>query len=184
MNSSNWTTRSERPRYLEWLGLFSAYLILTYAIRKLIGPGQFAWGAGLDHREVGMLSGEELTWFYFGYSHAYGTILGLPQFVGGTFLLFRRSALLGATVLTPVMVNILMINLFFYVAVGAELVAVFVLVSCILLLCHERRVLFNLFWSRRGDSPSSGIRGEKIAAFIVVLLLIFEAILFAKHPAL
>ncbi len=106
-------SRQRRSKCLEWLRYVSAYLILTYGTRKLVGGGQFALGRTLGSRPIGSLSGFELTWFYYGYSHAYGIILGLTQVLGGVLLLFRKSALLGAALLAPVMANILMINIFF-----------------------------------------------------------------------
>ena len=42
---------------LEWLRYISAYLILTYGTRKLIGGGQFALGPALGSRPIGSLSG-------------------------------------------------------------------------------------------------------------------------------
>jgi hypothetical protein len=184
MESSGWTSlpRSGRPRYLEWLRLLSSYLILTYGVRKLIGSGQFGLAHSLSARPVGTLSGYELTWYYFGYSHAYGIIIGLTQVVGGALLLFRRSAVLGALVLTPVMANILMINVFFTIAVGAEVVAAFVLISSLLLLWQERRRLIAVFWSSQQTDATQRNRAEQIAAAIVVILLIVEAVIFAKHP--
>jgi hypothetical protein len=175
-------SRQRRSKYLEWLRYISAYLILTYGTRKLIGGGQFALGPALDSRPIGSLSGFELTWFYYGYSHAYGTILGLTQILGGVLLLFRKSALLGAALLAPVMANILMINIFFHIALGAEIAAAFLLGS-MLLLWQEREALISLFWRNQHIETRMGIRVQKIAAAIVVLLVLVQVVVFAKYAA-
>lgn len=112
-----------------------------------------------------------------------GPSLAVTQLVGGGFLLFRRSALLGAAMLTPVMANILMINLFFYIAAGAEAVAAFVLFSCLLLLWHERVALLAIFWSDQSSGNAVGNRAEKVALLIVAVLLMIETVIFARHPA-
>lgn len=184
MESSNVTSCAgfKRPRYMEWIRLLSAYLILTYGTRKLIGSGQFGSGSALSQRPVGSLNGYQLTWFFYGYSHAYGIILGLVQVVAGILLLFRRSALLGAAVLTPVMANILLINVFYRIAWGAEIVAAFLLASCLLLLWQERRALYGVFWSAEGDAARSASRTETIAVVFVILVVAAEAVLFAMHP--
>jgi hypothetical protein len=174
---------SAHPRSLEWLRLISAFLILTYGVRKLIGTGQFGLAHTLGSRPISTLSGFELTWFYYEYSHAYGIILGLTQVSGGTLLLFRRSALLGAAVLTPVMANILLINIFFHIAVGAEIVAAFVFVTCLLLLWQERLAFFEIFWPTQYKDLPLGGSAEKAAVVIVVLLVIVEAVIFAKFAA-
>jgi hypothetical protein len=184
METSSWieSTRAARPRWLEWLRYLSSFLILTYAIRKLIGSGQFGLAQALSTRPVGTLSGFELTWYYYGYSHAYGLILGLTQAVGGILLLFRRTALLGAAVLIPVMANILMINVFFTIAVGAEIVAALVLISCLLMLWQERQRLTSVFWSDQRLSTALGDSAEKMAVVLIAVLLLVEAVIFAKHP--
>ena len=184
MKSSGWTApqRAARPRWLEWLRLLSSFLILTYALRKLIGSGQFGLAHTLSARPVGSLSGHELTWYYYGYSHTYGVILGLTQAAGGMLLLFRRSALLGASILVPVMVNILLINIFFTIAAGAEMVAALVLISSLLLLWQERQRLIAVFWPDQLPDTPAGNRAEKIAVVVVAILLLVEAVIFVKHP--
>ena len=185
LKPSSWTAseRTARPLWRESLRILSSFLILTYAVRKLIGGGQFGLINALSSRPVGTLSGFELTWYYYGYSHAYGVILGLTQALGGLLLLFRRSALLGASVLVPIMVNILMINVFFRIAVGAELVAAFVLISSLLLLWHARSRLIALFWSDQYGESALSLNAEWIASVLVGILLLLEAVVFAKHSA-
>jgi hypothetical protein len=170
-------------RWLDWLRYLSSFLILTYAIRKLIGGGQFELARALSARAVGSLSGFELTWYYYGYSHAYGFILGLTQLVGGLLLLFRRSSLVGAAVLVPLMTNILMINVFFTIAVGAEIAAAVVLTSCLLLLWQKRQGFVDVFWSHHRPSTSFSDQSEKIVVILIAALLLVEAVIFAKHPA-
>ncbi|MDW5266593.1 MULTISPECIES: hypothetical protein [Acidobacteriaceae] len=177
------TSRRKSSASLEWLRYITAYLILTYGTRKLIGGGQFALGATLSSKPVGSLSGFELTWFYYGYSHVYGIILGLTQIFGGVLLLFRKSTLLGAAVLMPVMANILMINIFFHIALGAEIAAAFLLGSTMLLLWREREAIISLFWR---DQPSeTGMKKgtQKAALAIVVLLVLAQVFVFAKYAA-
>jgi hypothetical protein len=175
--------RRRRPTYIEWLRYISAYLILTYGTRKLIGGGQFALGSAFGSRPAGSLSGFELTWFYYGYSHAYGTILGLTQILGGVLLLFRRSALLGAAILAPVMANILMINIFFHIALWAEIAAAFLLGSMLLLLWQEREAIISLFWRNQPIETRMESRTQKVALAIVVLLVLAQVFVFAKYAA-
>jgi hypothetical protein len=175
-------SRRRHPAYLEWLRYISAYLILTYGTRKLIWGGQFALGS-LSSRPVGSLSGFELTWFYYGHSHAYGIILGLTQILGGVLLLFRRSALIGAALLAPVMANILMINIFFHIALGAEIAAAFLLGSMMLLLWQEREAIVSLFWRDESSKTQMEKRTQTVAIAIVVLLVLAQVFVFAKYAA-
>ncbi len=161
----------------------SAYLILTYGTRKLIGGGQFALSPAFGSRQIGSLSGFELTWFYYGYSHAYGALLALTQILAGVLLLFRKSALLGAALLTPVMANILMINIFFHIAVGAEIAAAFLLGSMLLLLWQEHEALISLFWRREPIRTRMGTKTQRVAVAIVVLLVLVQILVFARYAA-
>lgn len=185
MEQSRWTSseHAARPLWLESLRILSSFLILTYAVRKLIGGGQFGLSESLSSRPVGSLSGFELTWYYYGYSHAYGVILGLTQAIGGALLLFRKTAVLGASILVPVVANILMINVFFRIAAGAEIVAALVLAISLLLLWHERRRLIALFWSDQRFGSTLSLNAERIAVALVMGLLVVEAVVFAAHPA-
>ena len=106
------------PRYLDWLRYVSAFLLFTYASSKMLGR-QFSLPPEIALRPVGALSGYQLAWLYYGHSHAYAVILGLIHLGGGALLLFRKTALLGAALMLPVMTNIVMINVFFHIAWGA-----------------------------------------------------------------
>ncbi len=67
-----------------------------------------------------------LTWYYYSYSHIYDEPTRLTQLAGGASAAFSKTALLGAAFMTPVMANILMINLLLRtLPVGAECAATF-----------------------------------------------------------
>jgi hypothetical protein len=85
--------------------------------------------------------------------------------------------------LTPVMVNILLINIFFEIAFGAEIVAAFILIVCLLLLWHERARLIAVFWSDQRLETTLGSTVERIVILLVTLTLLALVVLFATHPA-
>src|SRR5579885_1330177 len=95
------------PKYLDWLRYLSAWLLFTYGSSKLLGK-QFTLPPETALKAVSSLSGYQLAWYYYSYSHAYACILGLVQLAGGAMLLFRKTAALGAAVMLPVMANIVM----------------------------------------------------------------------------
>jgi hypothetical protein len=119
------------------------YLLFTYGLSQLAGV-QFTSSPDMARQAIGTLTGYQLTWYYYGYSHIYASILGLTQLFG--------ASLLGAAIMTFVMANILMINLFFHIALGAECAAAFISGSMLALLWHERDGLLGLFW---GNKPLS-----------------------------
>ena len=158
------------PRYLDWLRYLSASLLFTYGSSKLLGI-QFTLPLEMAMRPVGLLSGHDLTWYYYSYSHAYADILGLTQLAGATMLLFRKTALLGAAVMLPVMANIVMVNLFFAIAWGALCTSAFILASMLAVLWHDRHALVGVFWTRQAGEPASVRRHHRVIAAVIFLLV-------------
>ncbi len=87
-----------------------AFTIAEYGFSKLLGY-QFQTANYTLDQPLGTVSGAALTWYYFGYAPAFGVLLGWMQVIGAGLLLFRRTTLLGALALLPMMVNIVLINL-------------------------------------------------------------------------
>jgi len=139
-----------------------------YGVSKLSGH-QLTAPPAIARTPIGALSGYWLTWFYFGYSNTYKDILGLIQILGASLLLFRKSALLGAAMMTPVMANILLINIFYSIAPGAEANAAFILGSMLLLLWHQRLELIEVLWIRQ---PAASTSTQKLHWYIRALILL------------
>ena len=159
------------PKYLDWLRYLSAFLLFTYGLSKLLGR-QFTLPAEIALRPVGSLTGYQLAWFYYSYSHTYAVILGLIQLAAGALVLFRKSALLGAALTLPVITNILMINVFFHIAWGAMGTSAFIFASMLAVLWHSRHALVGVFWTDQEDEPASVRRYHRTLAALVVLLVI------------
>ena len=64
-------------------------------------------------KPLGQVSGFWLTWYYFGYSAVYGTLIALLQVAAGVLLIVPRTALLGALLLLPIATNIVLIDVFY-----------------------------------------------------------------------
>ncbi|HEY2364516.1 MAG TPA: hypothetical protein VGK36_25600 [Candidatus Angelobacter sp.] len=159
------------PKYLDWLRYLSAFLLLVYASTKLVGR-QFHVPAAMALRPAGSLSGYQLAWFYYGYSHTYEVILGMVELAGGALLLFRKTALLGAALMLPVMTNIVMINVFYVIGWGAMCTSTFIFASMLAVLWHHRHALVGVFWTDQAGEPANARRYYRITAALVVLLVI------------
>lgn len=133
------------PKLLDWLRYFCAFMLYMYGSSKLLHM-QFHLNAELAGRPVGSLNGFELTWFYFGYSRSYATILGLTQVIGATLFLFRKTTLLAAATMLPVMANIVLLNAFILVDLwSAALMAVAMSAAMLAILWHQRAEIVGLF---------------------------------------
>lgn len=160
------------PKYLDWLRYVSAWMLFTYGASKLLGR-QFTLPPEMALRPVGTLSGYQLAWYYYSYSHGYACVLGLIQLAGAAMLLFRKTTALAAAVMLPVMTNIVMINLFFSIAWGALATSAFLLATMLALLWRERSPLMRLFWfDQGGDSAAERRTQAKIAVLVVLVVFV------------
>jgi hypothetical protein len=89
--------------------------ISSYGFAKILGL-QFSGADEIILRDslIGDISGNYLTWYYFNFSHTYILIIGYLQIAGALLLLYRRTTLLAIFLLLPVLVNIVMIDLFLW----------------------------------------------------------------------
>ena len=94
-----------------------AAAMLSYGMSKLLLEQMAAPTLQSLIEPVGQLSPMRLLWIFMGYSPAYSIFAGAVEVIGGLLLLFRRTTTLGALILMPVLVNVLLINLCFGVPI-------------------------------------------------------------------
>jgi hypothetical protein len=146
------------PRNLDWLRYISAFLLLGYGSSKLAHL-QFHLNHALAQRPIVSLTGYQLTWYYYGYSRAYACILGLTQVAGATLLLFRKTALLGAITMLPVIVNILLIDILILPPdYGPTVPASIIFVSMVLLLWRDSQNLIQATLTSQIPEPARSQR--------------------------
>jgi hypothetical protein len=186
--SESVTTSSDPyPKYLDWLRYLAAFLLVLYGSSKLLGR-QFSVPPELALRRVGSLSGRDLVWYFYSHSHVYATLLGLIQLAGAALLLFRKTALLGAAMVLPMITNILMINVFFFIAWGATCTSAFIFAAMMTILWHDRQALLGVFWTSQAAEPAGlRTRHRMVAAAVllsVIVLMSFGIWLSTAHRAL
>lgn len=157
-----WTLTSRasddsRPRaFLRvYLRYALAFIMLSYGMAKLtknqfpdLGPERLLTPLG-EASPMGLL------WTFMGYSTPYTVFAGALEFVGGLFLLFRRTTPLGSVILVGVMTNVVMLNVCYDVPVklySSHLLAIAVL----LMLPDVPRVLNVLAFNKPADERPLG----------------------------
>ena len=164
----NDTNERPRPEFKNLLGdparWIAAVICFTYGFAKLNGS-QFTILDSELARPMGEVSGFWLTWYYFGFSPAYGTLIALVQIGGGLLLTLPRTAVAGALVLLPVVVNIILTDIFF--GVGALPMSALLLVCLlVVVLPQTRRLVAAVFPTH----PSLGRAAFPRALIVLVLL--------------
>jgi hypothetical protein len=169
------------PKLLDWLRYFCAFMLYTYGVSKLLHL-QFNMSSELAQRPIGSLDGYQLTWFYFGYSRVYACVLGLTQVTGATLLLFRKTTLLAALIMLPVMANILLINIFILVNdYGPYVISALICTALLAILWRQRAALFALLWATQNAEPDESRRTHKWIRVSIVLAVSIIVITGAIH---
>jgi hypothetical protein len=100
----------------------------------------------------------------------------LLQLTGAALLLFRKTALLGAALLLPVMANIVLVNIFFFIAWGATCTSIFIFAAVVAILWRERQALFQLLWA---DQPTAAPEGRTLHRWIAAGVVVSASVLMA-----
>ena len=172
---------------IEVLVRFSlAHIFMTYGLGKIYGV-QFP----LPSEEtlamtLGEFTGQELTWAYFGWSFPYTAFVGLGQVLSAFLLFYRRTQLLGAIVLLPIIGNIVAVN--FAYDIGVKFYSVLYLIMTLYLILVESGRLWAFLLANKTveKRPELELSTKmKRAAFVVqhvaILFIIgFNVILFER----
>src|SRR5579863_7195729 len=157
-----------------WQGILAGWIALDLAMfgwQKLFHlQGQVPLGR-LDE-PFSSFSGEDLTWAFFGRSFPFFCLIGILQIAGALLLMFRRTRLFGAIFLLPVILNIVLLNIFYGFDAG-DTVHVFILLvglSC-LILVHYKQLAAVFF--RGGGQSGGGVLPAIVIVAPLMLVLSF-----------
>lgn len=154
-----WTILEPRFRWswrvnivLRWfITTFLAYIILTYGAAKIMGM-QFGHNYSAYERPLGSLRPMQFAWAFFGASYAFQAIIGWSQVLASVLLLFRTTRNLGAIILVPIMLNIVLVN--FYFDVSVKLFSSYYLAMAIYILLWDFRRLTQFFFANQTVLPA------------------------------
>lgn len=114
--------------------------MFRYAMVKFSGE-QFAYGKNLYDKTINELSGLDLTWVFFSYSPIFSNIIACFQIIGGLLLLFNKTKLIGVTILFPILLNILLIDILYAgFPILEALINVSFYILVLILICYNQRV--------------------------------------------
>lgn len=134
---------------------FLAYVFVTYGFAKFFRTQLYEPFLYWQDTPVGELTGFQLTWTFFGSSFAYSTFIGATQVFCAGLLLFRRTQLLGALLLLPVVSNIVFVNFAYDIPVKFPS-AVFLIMTIYLVMTEFDR-LKGFFWDNHSISPRQDV---------------------------
>ncbi|MFW6198307.1 MAG: hypothetical protein ACOC5E_00640 [Acidobacteriota bacterium] len=151
---------------IRWLG---AIIAILYGFAK-INDAQFTVLDSRLDQPLRDLSGFWLAWHFFGYSAVYGNLIALLQVIGGLLLAVPRTAVLGAVMLLPMAVNILLVDLFYGIDLGGTLAGVVFLACLVVVLIPHAGRLWRAFLPAQRRSGRRDDIASAVAALLVVAL--------------
>lgn len=120
--------------------VFLAAVFLLYGWIKLTGV-QFVYDWQQETFTRGGTHGHTIIWYFFGYSRAYGTFVGLCEIVPALLLLWHRTARLATLMLFAVSTNIAVMDVCYGVPLPATVSVIVYALSCAALLWRDRSEL-------------------------------------------
>jgi hypothetical protein len=91
------------------------FAMLVYGGAKIV---QFS-GANQVSKTVAEMTGQELMWAFYGYSFPYILTIGFLEIAGGMLLFFPKTRIIGCLLVSSILVNVILQDIFFGVNVGA-----------------------------------------------------------------
>lgn len=151
-----------------------AFLLIDFGFQKIFETN-FAYSYHINDSLVSTLTGTELTWNYFGYSYGLSVILALFQITGSVLLLFRRTILLGVTLLLPVVLNIVLINVFYQIGPITLLTSVLITLGLLFLIYQQKVDIIGFLNQYKYTLPSIGNNSFRFFArlFCIVIPCLF-----------
>jgi len=156
-----------------------AFNLASFGWKKLFGL-QFIVPQEIASQPMNQQSGEWLTWYYFGHSVVFGTILALIQIIGSWLLLFRKTVLAAAMILFAFMLNLTLINIFYQMNAGALLQSVLLTIGIGFLLLSECKKLVQFIFKLASAIPSVEL-DNKLAKNALRLSAIVLSLLFTLY---
>ncbi len=167
----------------------SVFIILNiYAISKLLG-GQFYMKGKLPAEVVNTTLGDassfSLAWTFMGHSYFYILFIGISQLVGAWFLLWNKTKLIGVSILTPIMINIIIFDIIFLDVYPALANAIIVFLMLILILFFNKERIIDVIKRLTNFQAKPKVRIKRrlinfgITILIIVLIIAFDS--FIEH---
>ena len=160
--------------------LYVFFFLTAYGVGKVIG-GQFYSASripdGLDLMPIGQVSDFDLAWVFMGRSYGYLLFIGLAEIFGAVLLLFNKTKLIGTLILIPIMVNVIVFDIFFLDEYGALAGATLYLLMLLTILIINkekiRKLLIALVGTKMIFQLSLKEKLIKYALVLATIILIF-----------
>jgi len=156
--------------------------VLPYGVSKLLTL-QFQVPAFQYTRPLGEVPGTYLTWAFLGYASWLQILLGFAETIPAFLLFFRRTQRLGAVLLFPVLLNVVLVNFALGLWPATRIISLALLMLCTYLLIVDlpqfRAILALLIQQPSTSRGPLAARIERMISAVFVGSAILLAVVFA-----
>ncbi|GGH48213.1 hypothetical protein [Mangrovimonas yunxiaonensis] len=151
------------------LRIWTAFYIFVYGMSK---STQFDGSKSVDI-SIRDATESDMMWAFFGTTKEYPLIIGALQIIGAFLLLFRKTKLIGAVLLTPIFLNIILIDIFYKIHPGALRNAIIFQSVLILIFINQRKRIKEIFKIMTLSNDKTISFGISLIKFLISVILAF-----------
>jgi hypothetical protein len=166
-----------------WHGVlryFIAMDMIMFGLQKVFHM-QFVIPLGVLDNPFSSLSGEQLVWAFFGKYYSFTIIIAGMQILGAMLLLFRRTWLIGVIVLLPIMLNILLLDWYYGLALVVNMYITVLTISTIYLLLTEYGRLQEFFLKSQSNLPTMQFKSNTQKVVLRCLVIATPILLISTY---
>lgn len=171
-------------KYTSWLitllRYWIAFLLLDFGFQKIFEVN-FNYSYHINDSLTSSLTGQELTWKYYGFSYGLAVILAFFQIIGSILLLFKRTILLGITILLPLMLNIVLINIFYNIGPITLFTSIIITLGLVNLFLQQKINILDFFNKYKNTLPTIGSRFSRAIARVLCILIPFLFVIYYNY---
>ena len=98
--------------------LYVFFFLAAYGLAKVIGAQFYTPDlipSEIETTPIKQLSNFDLAWIFMGRSYGYMLFIGIGEVIGALMLLFNKTKLVGTFILIPILVNVIVFDIFFLI---------------------------------------------------------------------
>jgi len=165
----------------DWLQILEnalAYIIvlamLAYGVGKLV---QFKHAQHVS-TPVSELSGMQLMWAFYGYSRPFVLTLGALEIIGGLLVLIKRFRLIGCLLVSSILINVILQDIFYDVNIGALRAAIFYQVAIVIIFIINKQIVIDV-WKKlmQINITQENLKKKLFVIFISILFFVLLRII-------
>jgi hypothetical protein len=158
--------------FAKWQTALCYFISLDFALFgfQKLAHQQFFTPLGVLDTPFNEINNEMLTWAFFGRSRPLTYIIGIFQIMGSVLLIVPRTRLLGVIFIIPIILNILLIDIFYDLPIGIVFHVLIMTAGLGYLLFQYYEDLFDFFLRRTQNFSSPfASRAGKTALYVSVV---------------